>query len=307
MLLKIYDYNGIIIRGTTMKDITIITKNDNQVKNIVTKEEAPFLEFGSLNEIPFIKHGFSTRLGGVSEGIFSSMNLGYGRGDKDENVLENFHRMGNALGIRVESMVHSKQTHTTNVMIVNEEHMGNGVLRPNSLEDIDGLVTNVPGVCLVTSYADCVPLYLVDPVNKVIGLSHSGWRGTVNKIGSETIRLMKEEFDCKPEDIIVAIGPSICQSCYEVSEDVINEFKNAFTADNWCELFYKKDNGKYQLDLWKSNELIFLEAGISKDHISITNICTCCNSEILFSHRASHGERGNLAAFLAMNQEENYE
>ena len=167
---------------------------------------------------------------------------------------------------------------------------------------VDGMVTNIPEICLVTFYADCVPLYFVDPVQKAIGLSHSGWRGTVGKIGKETIRKMEEQYGSDPKDILAAVGPSICMDCYEVSEDVILEFQKNFEERYWKDLFYRKENGKYQLDLWKANEIIFKESGILPEHIAVTNVCTHCNSEILYSHRTSGDRRGNLAAFLALKE-----
>lgn len=164
------------------------------------------------------------------------------------------------------------------------------------------MVTDVPGICLVTFYADCVPLYFVDPVKKVIGLSHSGWRGTVGKMGKVTVEKMTEEYGCNPEDILAAIGPSICQDCYEVSEDVIERFKENFDEILWSKLFYKKENGKYQLDLWEANHQIFLEAGILEEHLAVTNVCTHCNPEVLFSHRTTGNKRGNVSAFLALKK-----
>ena len=143
-------------------------------------------------------------------------------------------------------------------------------------------------------------LLVVDPVHKAIGLSHSGWRGTVGKMGEVTLQKMAEEYGTDPADVIAAIGPSICQDCYEVSGDVIEQFQCAFSKEYWNELYYKKENGKYQLNLWKANEIVMMEAGICKEHLAITNVCTCCNSEVLFSHRASQGKRGNLAAFLSL-------
>jgi YfiH family protein len=208
--------------------------------------------------------------------------------------------MANALGVEKDSFVFSRQTHTTNVRKVTLDDKGKGLTRQLDYQDVDGLVTDVPGLCLSTFYADCVPLYFVDPVQKAIGLSHSGWRGTVGKIGAVTIQKMQEEYGSNPEDIIAAIGPSICQDCYEVSEDVIVEFQNNFDEKYWKELYYRKENGKYQLNLWKANEIVLAEAGILKEHIAVTNLCTCCNSEVLFSHRASNGKRGNLAAFMAL-------
>ncbi len=261
----------------------------------------PYLSFPMLRHTGIVTDGFSTRLGGVSEGCFSSLNLSFDRGDDRAAVAENFRRMGEALGIRCEDMVLSQQTHTTNIRIVTDEDRGKGITRERDYTDVDGLITNVPGICLVTTYADCVPLYFLDPVKKVIALSHSGWRGTVGKIGKKTVALMHEEFGSEPADILAAIGPSVCQDCYEVSADVAGRFREVFDRSAWDELFYEKPDGKYQLDLWKANEKIFLEAGIRKDHIAVTNVCTHCNSGILYSHRAMGDRRGNLCAFLALN------
>ena len=260
----------------------------------------PYLSFPMFRDTGLVTDGFSTRLGGVSEGCFSSLNLSFDRGDDRAAVAENFRRMGEALGVRCEDMVLSQQTHTTNIRIVTDEDRGKGITRERDYTDIDGLITNVPGICLVTTYADCVPLYFLDPVKKVIALSHSGWRGTVGKIGKKTVELMHDNFGSDPADILAAVGPSVCQDCYEVSADVIDRFKEVFDRSVWEELFYEKPDGKYQLDLWKANEKIFLEAGIRKDHIAVTNVCTHCNSEILYSHRAMGDKRGNLCAFLAL-------
>lgn len=289
-----------------MHNLKIKFKNNEDIFQLNPQDATPLLKFQEFEQLDFIKHGFTTRLGGVSDGDCFSLNLGYERGDRKENVRENFNRVADMLNISPESMIAGKQTHTTNVLEVGESLSGNGVVLDNQLRDIDGLITNVQGLCLVTFYADCVPLYFIDPVHKAIGLSHSGWRGTVQKIGKDTIRRMSETYGSKPEDMLVGIGPSICQDCYEVSEDVIDEFRQAFDSIYWEKLFYQKENGKYQLNLWKANEIILLEEGIQKEHLSITNICTCCNSEIMFSHRASHGKRGNLGAFLAIKGEENY-
>lgn len=262
--------------------------------------ETPFLEYPLLRETGIVRHGFSTRLGGVSKGCFSTLNLSFDRGDDPKAVRENFRRIGAAMGVDCEDMVLSQQTHTTNIRVVTEADRGKGITRDRDYTDVDGLVTNVPGICLVTSYADCVPLYFVDPVKKAVGLSHSGWRGTVGKIGLKTVRMMEKEFGSDPADILAAVGPSVCMECYEVSEDVICRVREAFEEPFWDQLFYRKPDGKYQLDLWKANERIFLEAGIRKEHIAVTNVCTHCNSEILFSHRASGNKRGNLCAFLAL-------
>ena len=260
----------------------------------------PFFVFPSIEKTGAVVHGFSTRLGGVSEGIFSSMNVSFTRGDREEAVRENYRRLGAAMGFSCENLVCSDQTHTVNLRVVTEEDRGKGFVRPKDYTDIDGLVTDVPGLVLAAFYADCVPLYLVDPVRRCIGLSHAGWRGTVGKIGKKTVELMREQYGSRPEDLVAAIGPSICQSCYEVSKDVIEKFQEAFDERFWPELFYEKDGGKYQLNLWRANELGFLEAGVRAERIAAAGVCTCCNPELLFSHRASRGRRGNLGAFLML-------
>lgn len=261
--------------------------------------EVPLLHFPSLEATGIVKEGFTTRLGGVSEDIFSTMNLSFTRGDKEEAVRENYRRLALALDVDYDKFVFSDQTHTTNVRKVTSEDAGNGLTRERQFQDIDGLITDVPGLVLSTFYADCVPLYFVDPVHRAIGLSHSGWRGTVNRMGKVTIEALNREYGSRPEDLYCAIGPSICQDCYEVSEDVAEEFKKAF-AGHENEILIDKGNGKYQLNLWKANEIVLLEAGVLPEHLAITGICTCCNPDLLFSHRASHGRRGNLGAFLCL-------
>ena len=283
-----------------------IRKNSTTENTIVEQEHSispeltvPLLHVPLLESTGMVKEGFSTRAGGVSEGIFSTMNLSFTRGDKREAVEENYRRIAQALDVDYGRFVFSDQTHTTNVLQVTEKDAGNGIIREREYPDIDGLITNVPGLVLTTFYADCVPLYFVDPVHRAIGLSHSGWRGTVNRMGQVTIERMQEAYGTDPADLICAIGPSICQDCYEVSEDVTEQFAAAF-PEHEAELFYRKENGKYQLNLWRANEIVLTEAGVKPEHLAVTDICTCCNPKNLFSHRASHGKRGNLAAFLCL-------
>lgn len=259
----------------------------------------PYLSSPLLEETGLVAHGFSTRMGGVSQGKFAAMNFTFTRGDNPEHVTENYKRMAKALGVDPERMVLSWQTHTTNVRKVTKEDEGKGIYKERDYQDVDGLITDVPGITLVTFYADCVPLYFLDPVHKAIGLSHSGWRGTVNRMGKVTAEAMAREYGSRPEDLIACIGPSICQDCYEVGEDVAGEFKKAFPKE-YEELLLDKNNGKYQLDLWKANEIVLTDAGILKEHLQVTDICTHCNSDYLFSHRTTGNERGNLAAFLCL-------
>ena len=186
--------------------IGLIYKNNDHVIEEKVKEGVPFLSYPILENTGIVSHGFSTRLGGVSEGGYSSMNLSLSRGDSPEAVEENTKRIARAIGVEKEKMVYTQQTHTTNVAVVSGKDAG------STLKETDGLVTDSPGICLVTFYADCVPLYFVDPVRRAIGLSHSGWRGTVGKMAAATVEKMKECFGTRPEDIIAAVGPSICRT-----------------------------------------------------------------------------------------------
>lgn len=263
------------------------------------KGDLEYLVFPNLEETGIVEHLFTTRTGGVSSGIYSTMNLSYSRGDDPECVRENYRRIGEIMGVAPDYMVASKQTHTTNIHLVTQEDLGNGIVRPSAYDDIDGLATDMPGAALVTFYADCVPLYFVDPVRRAIGLAHSGWRGTVARMGACMVQYMQEQFHSRPEDLVAAIGPSICVDCYEVSAEVAEQFREGFPEDV---LHRGKALGKYQLDLWKANQSILLKAGILPEHLAVTDICTCHNSEYLFSHRASHGQRGNLAAFLMLKE-----
>ncbi len=275
-------------------------KSDANAMQLKQKGEVPYFVFPNLEKTHLVRHGFSTRFGGVSKGHLSEMNLSYTRGDNPEYVTENFCRIADAIGFLPESLVLSQQTHTTNIRLVTKEDKGKGFTKPLDYENIDGLITNVPGLTLATFYADCVPLFFVDPVSRSIGLSHAGWRGTLKRMGAKTVAQMVREFHTEPEHLRVAIGPSICQDCYEVSEEVAAEFKKEFARYADERLVYRTKEGKYHLNLWRANEIALLEAGVRQKYLSVTNVCTCCNPDKLFSHRASHGMRGNLAAFLQL-------
>ena len=265
-----------------------------------TVGEMEWLTFPALEKTGMVRHLFTTRLGGGSEGIFASMNLSYTRGDRKEAVDGNFRRVAKALGCAIEDFVCADQTHTTNIRKVTAADRGKGVTKPKDYQDTDGLITNEAGVVLVTFYADCVPLFLVDRKNRAIGLSHSGWKGTVGRMGACTLAAMEKAYGTKPEDVTAAIGPSICQDCYEVSGDVAAQFAKEFSGKIADEILISKGGDKYLLDLWKANFYVFTEAGVPAEQISVTDICTCCNPDYLFSHRASQGKRGNRGAFLGL-------
>lgn len=279
-----------------MRQIVLNKKNNNSTR-IRFNNGVPYISYRALENIPWICHGFSTRKGGVSQEHLSSMNLGHGRGDLEENVIKNHEIIAKAIGFNPKNIVASKQTHTTNIKVVSKEDVGKGIYKDRDYDNIDGMITNHKEVVLATYFADCVPLYIVDTKNKAIGLAHSGWRGTVGKIGKVTIGQMNKEYGTNPSDVIACIGPSICKDCYEISEDVAEEFMHAF-PNHIDEILTNKGNGKYMLDLWKCNYIVFKECGVLEENIHVPDVCTCCNFDVMFSHRATNGKRGNLAAFL---------
>lgn len=266
------------------------------------KSGVAYLTFPAFESFPFIRHAFSTRLGGVSEQEFSAMNLNFGRGDREENVRENFRLFCAAAGFDPETLVASAQDHHTVVRRVGASNRGTGIWKPKDLQSVDGLITNAPEVTLVTYYADCVPLFFVDPVCRAIGLAHAGWRGTVAKIGEVMVRRMAEEFGSQPGDLFAAVGPSIGPCCFEVDAPVADEF---FRLEELCpwEFVTEKGGGKFMIDLWEANRRILNRSGIAEDRISVAQLCTKCNPDWLFSHRATGGKRGGLAAMMCLQEE----
>ncbi len=246
-----------------------------------------------------ITAAFTTRMGGVSTGKFASMNMGFYSGDDKNTVLENYKILFGALKLDYKKAVLSHQTHTDNIKIVIENDIGKGIVKERDFSDIDGLITNIKGVTLVTQYADCVPLLFYDPQKQVVATSHAGWKGTVLEIGLKTVNKMTEAFGCNPENIKAAVGPSIGKCCYEVDDPVANKIK-AIPYLDLNKLLLDKGSGKYMLDLRETNKQILIKAGIKKENICVSDICTCCNSHFLHSHRATLGNRGNLAAIITL-------
>jgi len=277
--------------------------HEGKTTNLIEKNNVPYIVFPKLSAFDdTIVHGFSTRLGGVSKEHLFSMNLSFSRGDEEKNVRENHRLFADALGYDCSRLVFSDQVHKTVIHKVTADDAGKGISKETDLKEIDGLVTNVPGIPLITFYADCVPLFFYDPVKKVIAMSHSGWRGTVERIGEKMIQCMEKEYGSEASNIVCAIAPSICQKCYEVSEDVAFAFLKEFGEKEGDSLLYKKENGKYQLNLHKACEITLLQAGILKEHLDITDLCTCCNPKLLYSHRESNGMRGNLAGVMMLKE-----
>ena len=277
------------------------------IKNYKAGEQSlPLIESPLLQGFSGLRHGFSTRKGGVSKEHLSSLNFGFSLGDDRENVIENFRIMGTALGGQAEDFVLTKQTHSVNVRRVGRDDRGKGIFRERDYTDVDALMTNEEGVILTAFSADCVPILFYDKGQRVIASCHSGWRGTHGRILAEVIKAMEEEFSSKPEEIYIAIGPSICKNCYEVSSDVGEAFLEAFpisTKIKYCPV-ERVSEEKFHIDLWELNRLIALECFIPPDNISISGYCTMENPKFFFSHRYSQGKRGVQGAFICLNKEE---
>ncbi|MCR5155234.1 MAG: peptidoglycan editing factor PgeF [Butyrivibrio sp.] len=289
-----------------MENIKIKRYGNEKTMELRDHKGLKYLVFPRIEELDFVDHLFSTRLGGVSKGVFSECNLSYTRGDEKEAVDENYRRVADALGHgkSLDDFVCTFQTHTTNIRVVTEEDRGKGPARLRDYTDIDGLITNVPGIILGSFHADCPPVYIIDPVHKAIGLVHSGWKGTVGRISGGAVSKMKECYGTEPEDLICAIGPSICGDCYEIGEDVAEKIREAFSGKELEEggILEPYPQGKYRLYLWNAIKMTLLAAGVKKENIIVTDICTRCNPELLFSHRIQGEKRGNLCAFLSIKR-----
>ena len=264
----------------------------------ITKQDLTYLTFNAWENDPKMVHGFSTRFGGVSKGDLSSLNLGFNRGDEEENVLENYRRMSKALGVSLDSLVLSKQVHETQIIKVTEADRGNGILTPNKWESVDGFYTNEANITLVTHYADCVPLFFYAPEYGMIGMAHAGWRGTVEEIGKKMIETWVKDEHIPASAIQVAIGPSIGPCHFEVDEDVATPFLKQFPNATYIQ--YNEASNKYHIDLWACNKQSLMSAGVLEEHIIVSEICTCCYDQLFFSHRKTQGHRGTLGAFMSL-------
>lgn len=250
-----------------------------------------FITFPIFEKFPELRHAFTTRHGGVSEGYFGKINLSFNMGDNRDAVIENYSIICKALDIDVKDVVISRQTHTTNVKTVGKENVGTGIFREYDYNDVDGLITNDTSVALVTHGADCCLLSFYDPVRRVVASSHAGWRGTAGEIGGVTVNIMIEKYGCSPKDIVAAVAPSIGPCCYEVDAPVYSEFSKLKYLD-LSAIFKENGGGKYMLNLWEANKQIMMHYGILEENIEVTDICTCCQSEHFHSHRATVGKRG---------------
>jgi YfiH family protein len=278
-------------------------KNDakiNDYNNEVTfveKEGLVYIQFKNLKRYENnIIHCFTTRLGGTSKGNCSSLNLGYKSYDSIQNVNKNYVRLCKTLGVEYSSLVYSNQVHGTDIRIVGEKDRNKKEDQRKELEPYDGLATDAKGITLVTFYADCVPILFYDDNKKVIAMAHSGWRGTVAEIAVKTVEKIKNVYGCNPNDLEIAIGPSIGKCCFEVGEEVYEQFASKM---NWSKRFCKKtSDNKWHIDLKGIIKQSLLNSGVLNEKICIGQICTKCNKHIFFSHRGDNGKTGSLAAVM---------
>ncbi len=247
-----------------------------------------------------VSHGLAMRFGGVSTGAFSTLNLGWNRPDSREALFENYRRFAKAAGFPYGSMALVSYCHGDGVEVAHSGDGGMGFPGGARYPDCDGLITNEAGVTLTTLHADCIPLFLYDPVKKAGGMVHAGWRGTSLRVGRKAALLMQEKFGSRPEDILAGVGPSICADCFEVDAPVMEIFQKNF-PEVPC-ISYTEATKKYHVDLWRVMGAQLLEAGLLPQHIAQSGACTCCG-EGFFSYRRDKkalGETGAMAAFLRL-------
>lgn len=295
-------YEGISVNKKTFpipiieKPREAIPQKLNNMQLGIAENGVGLLKFTDF-EYENLAHCFSTRIGGVSKNEFASINLGFGRGDSNDNVRQNYKLVADALSISQESFTAGNQDHNVNIRRVGTENIGTGIWKPKDMDSIDGLCTNDAGVSLVIYCADCVPLYFYDEKNYAIGLAHAGWKGTAAGMASAMIKKMTEEFGSSPENIKAAIGPSIGPESFEVDEPVAKIFSDLSHSDKFV-----KDigEGKFLVDLWECNRTVLVDAGVPLKNIIIGGVCTFKESDLLFSHRKTLGERGSNAAILTL-------
>ena len=261
--------------------------------NIKEKNGVKYCSFENIENLGFVNHGFSTRIGGVSKGVFESLNVGKTRGDNIKDVEENIRRIADAIGFDEKNIVCGKQVHENKILKVTKEN-----IHTENIEGYDGYITNEKGIVLTTFHADCVPIFLADKETKAVAMVHSGWRGTSKRICQKAVKAMENEYGTKAENISAAIGPSIGMCCFQVDMPVIEEFRK--TVD-FVDDYYKTDEnapGHFKMDLWGINKRLLEEAEV-KD-IEVTDICTMCRDDLFFSHRKMGNARGTMAAYISI-------
>ncbi len=261
-----------------------------------TKNNIPLLRFSNLSRFTEILHFVTTRDGGVSTGNYCSLNLGSNSGDHPSNVLQNQNILCKTLHIEPDQLIFPKQTHSETVKVIRQEFIEAGEHeRKIFLMETDAIITNLQGVCIGIKTADCVPILLFDPKNKVVAAIHAGWRGTLKGIVLKAVKSMISEFNSDPIEIIAGIGPSISPAVYEVGEDVWVHFDKKYLQPA-----HDKKNNKCFLDLWKANHDQLTQAGIPEEQIELAELCTYSNPEKFFSARRDGPNTGRIATGIML-------
>lgn len=276
-----------------LKSEEFMLKSDNM--HIIEKNGVVYLKFKALDDMDFVNMAISTRHGGVTKGEeLGTLNLGTSTDDSLENIVKNYEIFSASAGFTAQNIVTTRQTHGSNILVATIDDAGKGVYRERDYESVDAIVTNEKNLPIAIHSADCIPVTIIDIKNKAVGSAHCGWKGTFNSLASLTYKKMKELFSTK--DAICLIGPGICRNCYEVSEDLYLKFLNKFGFED--AIFYK--NGKFYLDLPLINKHILEKEGL--ENIVISDLCTCCNKEHLYSHRGLGPKRGIMATITEIKE-----
>lgn len=252
-----------------------------------------------LEAYPNLSHGFTARVGGVSAGPYSSLNLGWSRNEPRENIERNYRLLCGAAGLKYEDLILVSYDHGVQIEAVNRLSRGRGFSR-SPLPLCDGLITNDPSAALITLHADCSAIYLYDPVNHAIGLAHAGWKGVLGRIGSGLVIRMAQEYGSEPSELIAAVGPLICGRCFEVDEELGNSFIKAFRYQNCCRPGTRP--GKLYLNLQDAACIDLLDAGLLPERIAVMDACTFEMESMLFSHRRDNGKTGAMAAYIQLEK-----
>ena len=264
----------------------------------IKKDGLEYFVFENLEKAG-VKHCFSTRKGGVSEGCFSSLNLSF-REDKPENVIENYRRICTAIGTNEKNTVWTRQIHTDNIIEVGCDDRGKGLFAERQTDGYDGVYTKEKDVVLTGFSADCVLLFFYAPDVKAIAMTHSGWRGTVMEIGGKTADILAQKYGADKSKILAGISPAIGKCCFQVDEPVAAEFKDKL---KWSEQFIAVDEseeGKFFIDLHSINQKILEKHGLRPENIENSRICTKCHPDLFYSHRIMGNDRGSLAGLITL-------
>jgi polyphenol oxidase len=255
------------------------------------------------NLVPFseLLHGVTTRRGGVSTGPYRSLNLSFDVGDRRERVLQNYQLVSRLLDFDLRSLVACQQVHHNAIARVDESHLNRSSFLPETaIPATDGLATNIPGITLLTRYADCVPLLFFSPEQQAVAVAHAGWRGTLARIGPAMVDLLSAHFRCRPERTLVMIGPSIGPCCYQVSSSMADRASRELPPAE--QRFVASPDGRIAFDLWEANRRQLIAAGVEERNMVAAAHCTSCNTNLFFSYRKEAQLTGRFGAFIGLRR-----